>query len=76
MTNLLELRKKHGIKAADLAKMCGVSIKTYNNWEAGRNNMRAHHAITLAEIFGLDAGEIGILLSQDAKVEEVANEQA
>lgn len=73
MTKLEMLRKKHNKKAADLARACGVSERNYYHWERGNVNMRATHALILAEIFGLDGGEIDKLIEDQGEVENVCN---
>ena len=48
-----ELREKHGIKAEELAEICGVAQRSIYNWESGTADPRLEYLPVLAKAFKL-----------------------
>ena len=50
ITNLKELRNKRDLTQLQLAKLVGVTLNTYANWEKGANEPNEDNMKTLIEI--------------------------
>lgn len=51
--NIRELRKKKDLNQKDIAKMLETTQQNYALWESGKREIPLHHAITLAEFYGV-----------------------
>ena len=52
MYSLKELRARKGLSQLETAKKLGVSVQTYNAWEADFGMVKARNAIKIANLFG------------------------
>lgn len=59
-SHLKELRKQHGLNAAQLARVIGVSVQTINRWESTRGvlNIRGTSQVALEEVLKLTGRQI------------------
>ena len=55
---LQELRARHGLKQADVAKDLGVATATYSNWERDITNVDISKLSRIAEYFDVSVSEI------------------
>ena len=65
MTRIKELREALGIKQEELAMLCGVTQSTISLWEIGKTVPRKKALAKLAERFGVSAGYILGIDSED-----------
>lgn len=73
---LKELREGKGIPQSEMAKICGIAVASYANWEQGRALPPITQIPTLAEFFGVSADYLLGISKQEATerlVERMAN---
>ncbi len=58
MYSLKELRARKGLSQLETAKKLGVSVQTYNAWEADFGMVKARNAIKIANLFGVKVDDI------------------
>ena len=56
--HLLQLRKQRGLKQTELAKIIGISWRTYQNYELGLREPTLSTLIALADFYGLSLDEL------------------
>ncbi len=56
--SLKELRARNNLSQSDMAKRLGVSLTSYNKWEADLTNVKVSQLIQIADILGVDMSEI------------------
>jgi len=52
-TTIRAYRKRHKLSQSEFAAKLGISPRTLQNWETGRNEQRLRTAIRLRDISGL-----------------------
>ena len=57
-TRLLHLRQKSGLTQTQMAENLNIAVSTYNSWEADKSCYRIDMADKLAELFGIDPGDL------------------
>lgn len=62
-----ELRLAAFMTQADLAKKLGVRAETVSTWERGVVEPRLSHIRAMAEVFGVDPGEIDLSETRELK---------
>ena len=55
LTRLRELRAARSLTQTQVARVLGVSQRTYSDYERGRLPMRGSHLIRLAALYGVSA---------------------
>lgn len=53
--NHREMRKKHRLSQADLARFLGTSQTMYSRYERGENEIPVHHLIRLRDLYHVSA---------------------
>ena len=61
MATLRELRMRRFLTQAELAEKVGVSESTIAGWEVGRKTPRLRNIRKLAEVLGIEPGEIDLV---------------
>lgn len=69
--SLRELRARHNLTQADMAKKIGISLTTYNNWENNFGRLSVNKANTVASILGVTLDEIFFADSLESKSSKV-----
>ena len=65
--NLQAIREKAGLSQSQLATKAGVSIKTLQNWEIGRNQPRLEALVKLAQALEVPLERIAVVDSGSAQ---------
>ncbi len=55
---LQELRKKNGLRLADVAKKLKVNVSAVSNWERGVNGITRKYLKPLTRLYGVTEAEI------------------
>ena len=63
---LKELREGKGLRQSDMAKLCGIAVPSYSNWEQGRALPPLAQIPVLARFFGVSADYLLGISKQDA----------
>src|SRR5690606_1364588 len=58
---IAELRAQRGWSQRELADRVGVASLAVSKWENNQQNPSTKHRLALAEVFGLDAGDLGVV---------------
>lgn len=56
--SLKELRARKGLSQLETAEKLGVSVQTYNAWEADFGMVKARNAVKVANLFGVKVDDI------------------
>ena len=56
--SLKELRSRKGLSQLETAEKLGVSVQTYNAWEADFGMVKARNAVKVANLFGVKVDDI------------------
>lgn len=56
--SLKELRARKGLSQSETAEKLGVSVQTYNAWEADFGMVKARNAVKVANLFGVKVDDI------------------
>lgn len=56
--SLKELRARKGLSQAETAEKLGVSVQTYNAWEADFGMVKVRNAVKVANLFGVKVDDI------------------
>ena len=56
--SLKELRARKGLSQLETAEKLGVSVQTYNAWEADFGMVKAWNAVKVANLFGVKVDDI------------------
>lgn len=56
MNRLKALRKEKGLKQRKFSEMFSISIRTLQNWESGKNNIKSDKAKQFADYFCVSVG--------------------
>ena len=67
MATLRELRMRRFLTQAELAEKTGVSESTVAGWEAGRKAPRLRNIRKLAEVLGVEPGEIQLVTERKSE---------
>lgn len=63
---LKELREGKGLRQSDMAKICGIAVPSYSNWEQGRALPPLGQIPVLANLFGVSADYLLGISKQEA----------
>nr|DAS56719.1 MAG TPA: Helix-turn-helix XRE-family like protein [Caudoviricetes sp.] len=63
--SLKELRARKGLSQLETAEKLGVSVQTYNAWEADFGMVKARNAVKVANLFGVKFDDIYFQVNQE-----------